>query len=103
MHFMIPNLKTQMSYNGYVWTHESDAYGFRNRRTAIPADIVLLGSYIYGHGVDFEFTVGHFLEQRTGLSVANLARQGTAASSKPISSRSTSGSSSRVSSSTCSR
>ena len=77
MHFMIPNLKTPMSYNGYVWTHESDAYGFRNRRTAIPADIVLLGdSYIYGHGVDFEFTVGSFLEQLTGLSVANLARQG---------------------------
>jgi hypothetical protein len=77
MHFMIPNFTTQMSYNGYVWTHESDAYGFRNRRTAIPADIVLLGdSYIYGHGVDFEFTVGSFLEQLTGLSVANLARQG---------------------------
>lgn len=80
MHFMIPNLKTQMYYNGYVWTHESDAYGFRNERTVPPADIVLLGdSYIYGHGVEFEFTVGHFLEQLTGWSVANLARQGDSA------------------------
>ena len=80
MHFMIPNLKTQMYYNRYVWTHESDAYGLRNRETSIPADIVLLGdSYIYGHGVDFEATVGHFLGQLTGLSVANLARQGDSA------------------------
>src|SRR5688572_23295305 len=80
MHFMIPNLKTQMYYNRYVWTHESDAYGLRNRETSIPADIVLLGdSYIYGHGVDFESTVGYFLEQLTGLSVANLARQGDSA------------------------
>jgi hypothetical protein len=77
MNFMIPNLKTQMYYNGYVWTHETDAYGFRNKRTAIPADIMLLGdSFIYGHGAEFESTVGHFLEQLSGLSVVNLARQG---------------------------
>jgi lysophospholipase L1-like esterase len=77
IHFMIPNLKTQMHYNGYVWTHESDAYGFRNKRTVIPADFMLLGdSFIYGHGVDFEFTVGYFLEQLTGRPVVNLARQG---------------------------
>lgn len=77
IHFMIPNMKTQMYYNGYVWTHETDAYGFRNKQTAIPADIMLLGdSFIYGHGVEFEFTVGSFLEQLTGRSVVNLARQG---------------------------
>jgi hypothetical protein len=77
--FMIPNHTARMYYNGHVWTHQSDALGFRNRRLAFPADIVLLGdSLIYGHGVDFEGTVGHALEQLTGLRVANLARQGDA-------------------------
>lgn len=77
MLFMIPNLKTSMYYNGYVWTHETDRYGFRNRTTPVPADIVLLGdSLIYGHGVDVEFTAGSFLAELTGMSVVNLARQG---------------------------
>ena len=75
--FMIPNFTTQMYANGYVWTHQTDALGFRNKTLAIPADVVLLGdSFIYGHGVDFESTVGAFLARLTGLSVDNLARQG---------------------------
>ena len=74
---MIPNLTTQMYYNGYVWTHHTDALGFRNATVAIPADVVLLGdSLIYGHGVEFESTVGAILAQLTGLTVENLARQG---------------------------
>ena len=78
--FMIPNFTAQMYFNGYVWTHQTDALGFRNERLRIPSDIALLGdSFIYGHGVDFESTVGFFLEGRTGLSVANLARQGDCA------------------------
>jgi hypothetical protein len=77
MKFMIPNFTTQMYANGYAWTHRTDALGFRNRRLAIPADIVLLGdSYIYGHGLEVESTVGALLEGLTGRSVANLARQG---------------------------
>jgi hypothetical protein len=75
--FMIPNFTAQMYFNGYVWTHQTDALGFRNKTLRLPSDIALLGdSYIYGHGVDFESTVGFFLERQTGLSVANLARQG---------------------------
>lgn len=75
--FMIPNYTTQMYANGYVWTHQTDALGFRNRTLSIPADIVLLGdSYIYGHGLDFGSTVGAILEGLTRMSVANLARQG---------------------------
>jgi hypothetical protein len=78
--FMIPNFTTQMYFNGYVWTHQTDALGFRNKALSIPADIALLGdSFIYGHGVDFESTVGSFLERLTGRSVANLARQGDCA------------------------
>ena len=80
MNFMLPSFKTAMYYNGYRWTHETDALGFRNPRPAGPADIVLLGdSLIYGHGVDVEHTVAHFLEQITGRRVANLARQGDCA------------------------
>jgi hypothetical protein len=76
MQFMIPNHRTTMVYNGYVWQHETDALGFRNRRLHVPADVVLLGdSVVYGHGVDFEHTLGHYLEQRTGLRTVNLGRQ----------------------------
>ena len=80
IHFMIPNNRTEMYYNNYVWTHETDALGFRNRTVSIPADVVLLGdSLIYGHGVDIDSTVGVRLENMTGLRVANLARQGDCA------------------------
>lgn len=75
--FMIPNHRTTMFYNGYVWRHETDALGFRNRPLHVPADVILLGdSVVYGHGVDFEDTIGHSLEQRSGLRVANLGQQG---------------------------
>ena len=80
IHFMVPNYRTTMYYNGYVWEHETDTLGFRNRPLHVPADVVLLGdSVVYGHGVNFEHTVGHLLEQRTGLRVANLGRQGDCA------------------------
>ncbi|MGH7343049.1 MAG: hypothetical protein ACREKH_21395, partial [Candidatus Rokuibacteriota bacterium] len=76
MRFMLPNHRTTMYYNGYVWQHETDALGFRNKPLHVPADVVLLGdSVVYGHGVDFEHTIGHYLERRTGLRVANLGRQ----------------------------
>jgi hypothetical protein len=80
IHFMIPNHRATMYYNGYVWEHETDALGFRNRPLFVPADVVVLGdSVVYGHGVDFEDTLGHRLAQRTGLRVANLGRQGDCA------------------------
>jgi hypothetical protein len=76
MNLMIPNHKATLEYNGYTWTHETDALGFRNRGLTPPAEVVLLGdSFIYGHGVDLEGTVGHFLGERTGWRVANLGRQ----------------------------
>jgi hypothetical protein len=76
MHFMIPNHRATMYYNGYVWRHRTDALGFRNEPLHVPADVMLLGdSVVYGHGVDFEDTVGHRLEERTGLRVANLGHQ----------------------------
>lgn len=80
INFMIPQLTTTMYCNRYVWTHEADAFGFRNRDPAVPADVVLLGdSLVYGHGVEYGDTVGYLLRQRTGLTVVNLARQGDSA------------------------
>ena len=76
IHFMIPNLRTTMYYNGYIWEHETDALGFRNRPLHVPADVVLLGdSVVYGHGVNYEHTVSYLLERRSGLRVANLGHQ----------------------------
>src|SRR5437870_10695780 len=80
MNFMIPNFQTTMYANGYVWHHQTDALGFRNASLHVPADVVLLGdSLVYGHGVDFEDTLGNRLEQRSGLRVANLGLQGDCA------------------------
>jgi hypothetical protein len=77
INFMIPNFRTTMYYNGYVWQHETDALGFRNRPLHVPADVVLLGdSVVYGHGVDFEHTLGHYLEAQSRLRVVNLGQQG---------------------------
>ena len=42
MNFMIPNHRTTMYYNGYVWQHQTDALGFRNDPLHVPADVVLL-------------------------------------------------------------
>lgn len=80
MNFMIPNYRATMYYNGYVWQHQTDVLGFRNDPLHVPADVVLLGdSIVYGHGVNFEHTVGHLLERRSGLRVVNLGRQGDCA------------------------
>jgi hypothetical protein len=77
MNFMIPNHRATMYANGYVWQHQTDALGFRNDPLHVPADVILLGdSLVYGHGVEFEDTLGHRLEERSGLRVANLGRQG---------------------------
>lgn len=77
MNMMIPNYRTQMYYNGYTWIHETDRYGFRNPTTLERADIALLGdSNIYGHGVNVDKTIEHYLGKLTGLQVINMARQG---------------------------
>lgn len=70
MNFMLPNHATTMYYNGYVWRHETDALGFRNKPLQVPTDVVLLGdSVVYGHGVDFEHMLGYDLDRRSGLRV----------------------------------
>jgi hypothetical protein len=80
MNFMIPNHSATMWAAGHTWHHRTDALGFRNEPLHVPADVILLGdSVVYGHGVEFEHTLGPLLERRTGLRVANLGRQGDCA------------------------
>lgn len=79
MNFMKPNYNTIMYYNGYEWEHKTDSIGFRNPAYRDKADIVLLGdSFIYGHGVNQNQTLAHYLEQKNYI-VMNLARQGDSA------------------------
>lgn len=79
MNFMLPSYSTEMTYNGHQWHHQTDRYGFRNQGNHTTADIVLLGdSQTYGHGLEFEQTIGAALERLTGRTVYNLGRQGDA-------------------------
>jgi hypothetical protein len=74
---MEPNRTEKMYYNGHVWLHRTDQFGFRNYRTISNADMVLLGdSWIYGHGVEIEQTVAYFIQSIGGYTVFNLAQQG---------------------------
>jgi len=80
MNFMKPNFETIAYWNRYKWVHKTDSWGFRNPVDRNSADVVLLGdSLIYGHGVNQNQTVGHFLERITNHSVMNLGRQGDCA------------------------
>ena len=77
MRFMKRNFTTDMYWNGYRWHHETDAMGFRNARTRMRADVLLLGdSMIYGHGVNLDATVAVLLERFSRYSVVNLGTQG---------------------------
>lgn len=79
INFMLPSYSTGMTYNGHRWHHQTDQYGFRNQGNLATADIVLLGdSQTYGHGLEFEQTIGAALGRLTGRSVYNLGRQGDA-------------------------
>jgi hypothetical protein len=61
-------------FGGYHWLHHGDAYGFRNPEDWDTAEIVLMGdSMTYGHGVQENQTIRHFLGQELGVRVANLA------------------------------
>jgi hypothetical protein len=75
-----PNFVTRCAWNGHHWTHQSDGWGMRNPTTWDRVDVVLLGdSFVYGHGVDEEQTVAHFLRERLRVRVANFAFMGESA------------------------
>jgi hypothetical protein len=75
--FMWPNYETTAFWNGYRWRHRTDALGFRNPPDLADRSLVLLGdSMIYGHGVEENDTVAHFLRTEYGRGAYSGARQG---------------------------
>jgi hypothetical protein len=77
MKFMWTEQTARTYWNGYWWTHRTDRLGFRNPPDLTDRSLVLLGdSMIYGHGVEEEDTVAHFLREEHGRAAYNMARQG---------------------------
>ena len=77
MNFMRPDFATRAYWNGYWWTHRTDAWGFRNPPDLERKSVVLLGdSMIYGLGVEEQDTVAHFLRAEHGRAAYSMARQG---------------------------
>jgi hypothetical protein len=75
--FMWPNFETTAYWNGYRWRHRTDSLGFRNPPDLADRSLVLLGdSMIYGHGVEEQDTVAHFLRADHGRGAYSGARQG---------------------------
>lgn len=74
--FMWPDFETRAYWNGYFWHHRTDSRGFRNPpgRTA---RVLLLGdSMVYGHGVEEDQVVAHFLRREHGRQAYDMSRQG---------------------------
>lgn len=68
-----PNFETTCVFNRLRWKHHGDRWGFRNPESWDQADVVLLGdSMTYGHGVEEDETIAHFLREDLGTRVANL-------------------------------
>jgi hypothetical protein len=75
--FMKPGFEVDNYWNGYFWKHRTDASGFRNPSDDGAKDVLLLGdSIIYGHGVEEEQTLSHFLRESFGRAAYNMGRQG---------------------------
>jgi hypothetical protein len=78
MRHMKRSFETRMFQNGYWWLHQTDANGFRNPDGLERKGVLLLGdSLIYGHGVDEEQTVSHFLRAEHGHAAYNMGQQGS--------------------------
>ncbi len=77
MRVMRVNSEIRTFSHGYWWTHRTDDLGFRNPPEIKRKDVLLLGdSMIYGHGVEQEQTVAHFLREVHGEAAYSLAQQG---------------------------
>jgi hypothetical protein len=75
--FMRSNFRTHTFSHGYWWTHRSDELGFRNPPGLARREVLLLGdSMIYGHGVEEEQTLAHFLRTDHGVAAYDMSRAG---------------------------
>ena len=77
MRFMRANVNMRAYSHGYWWRHSTDALGFRAPPDLERRDVLLLGdSLIYGHGVEENQTVAHFLRSERDVAAYNMGRQG---------------------------
>ncbi len=75
--FMRADHRTRAYSHGYFWTHETDSHGYRNPGEADDRSVLLLGdSTIYGHGVESEETVAHFLKTDHDVAAYDMSAQG---------------------------
>ena len=76
MRFMRADFTTRAYSHGRFWTHSTDGHGFRNPAGLTDRRVLLLGdSLVYGHGVEGDQTVGHYLRNR-GVAAYDLSAQG---------------------------
>jgi len=72
-----PDHTAACCYWGHHWQHATDHWGFRNPETWSKVDVALVGdSFTYGHGVEEDQTMAHFLRAELGARVANLGVTG---------------------------
>ena len=76
LNFLYPNDERDVVFNGYRWHHSTDHRGTRNPPDTGSRVLLLGDSFIYGHGVEENQTVAHYLREEHGWEVYNLARQG---------------------------
>jgi len=77
MRFMRANVSMRAYSHGYWWRHSTDALGFRAPPDLERRNVLLLGdSLIYGHGVEENQTVAHFLRSEHEIAAYNMGRQG---------------------------
>ena len=77
MRFMRADFTTRAFSHGYSWIHRTDENGFRNPGGLTEKRVLLLGdSLVYGHGVEGDQTVGHFLRSDHGVAAYDLSAQG---------------------------
>ena len=75
--FMRADQRTRAYSHGYFWTHETDSTGYRNPSGFDDRRVLLLGdSTIYGHGVESEETVAHFLKTDHDVAAYDMSAQG---------------------------
>lgn len=75
--FMRADHRTRAYSRGYFWTHETDARGYRNPPGVEDCRVLLLGdSIVYGHGVESDETIAHYLRTVHGIAAYDMSAQG---------------------------
>jgi hypothetical protein len=75
--FMRADHRTRAYSHDYFWTHEADTTGYRNPSGIDDRRVLLLGdSIVYGHGVESDETIAHYLRTNHGVAAYDISAQG---------------------------